>query len=124
MFMTLPRCRFVSVPSPRSVPDTTRSAWGREGSSLRPRDYQSPALTTELRPLTVLRLTRPGRVGAISVAGSARRSGPPTPGYRPGAAGSVGETRTLNLAVNSRLLCQLSYPGTTPHSVDHAVWHR
>jgi hypothetical protein len=25
--------------------------WGREGSNLRPRDYESPALTTELRPL-------------------------------------------------------------------------
>src|SRR5262245_26913920 len=24
--------------------------WGREGSNLRPRDYESPALTTELRP--------------------------------------------------------------------------
>ncbi len=27
---------------------------------------------------------------------------------------SGGETRTLNLAVNSRLLCQLSYPGIAP----------
>ena len=25
--------------------------WGRQGSNLRPRDYESPALTTELRPL-------------------------------------------------------------------------
>ena len=24
--------------------------WGRQGSNLRPRDYESPALTTELRP--------------------------------------------------------------------------
>ena len=26
------------------------AAWGRQGSNLRPRDYESPALTTELRP--------------------------------------------------------------------------
>ena len=30
--------------------------WGRQGSNLRPRDYESPALTTELLPL---RLARP-----------------------------------------------------------------
>ncbi len=27
------------------------TGWGRQGSNLRPRDYESPALTTELRPL-------------------------------------------------------------------------
>jgi hypothetical protein len=28
---------------------------------------------------------------------------------------SGGETRTLNHTVNSRVLCQLSYPGKLPH---------
>jgi hypothetical protein len=28
----------------------TRGWWGRQGSNLRPRDYESPALTTELLP--------------------------------------------------------------------------
>jgi hypothetical protein len=28
-----------------------RPEWGRQGSNLRPRDYESPALTTELLPL-------------------------------------------------------------------------
>ena len=58
--------------------------WGRQGSNLRPRDYESPALTTELRPREVVQHS------------------------------SGGETRTLNPAVNSRMLCQLSYPGPTP----------
>ena len=36
-------------------------SWGRKGSNLRPRDYESPALTTELRPRRPHRLTRSGR---------------------------------------------------------------
>src|SRR5215510_9625936 len=31
-----------------------RDVWGRKGSNLRPRDYESPALTTELRPRRIL----------------------------------------------------------------------
>src|SRR5438552_6864815 len=55
--------------------------WARQGSNLRPGDYESLALTTELR---------------------ARGAG----GTRSG-----GETRTLNQRINSPLLCRLSYPG-------------
>src|SRR4051794_38107566 len=47
---------------------------------------------------------------------SARRGPPPAMGSR----SSGGETRTLNLAVNSRLLCRLSYPGWTAHSAGRA----
>ncbi len=50
--------------------------WARQGSNLRPRHYECPAL-----PLS----------------------------YGPESSG--GETRTLNHTVNSRVLCQLSYPG-------------
>src|ERR1700681_2664275 len=94
MFMTLPSVphalsALVDVPTPQRH----ACAWGREGSNLRPRDYESPALTTELRP----------RIGRQQ---SEKRSR---------ASCSGGETRTLNLAVNSRLLCQLSYPGMAPH---------
>jgi hypothetical protein len=35
--------------------------WGRKGSNLRPRDYESPALTTELRPLDVAQARRATR---------------------------------------------------------------
>lgn len=35
---------------PLSRTDLRKQSWGREGSNLRPRDYESPALTTELRP--------------------------------------------------------------------------
>ncbi len=64
---------------------------------------------------------RRGRIGPVEDAGG-RSSG--------------GETRTLNLAVNSRLLCRLSYPGwlagsAYPLSTDClnglpelARWHR
>ena len=36
------------------VPVGTAPGWAREGSNLRPRDYESPALTTELRALARL----------------------------------------------------------------------
>lgn len=32
------------------APESARRAWGREGSNLRPTDYESAALTAELRP--------------------------------------------------------------------------
>ena len=35
-------------------PNQYMITWGRQGSNLRPRDYESPALTTELRPPTGL----------------------------------------------------------------------
>jgi hypothetical protein len=35
---------------PPDLDDPTIEQWGRQGSNLRPRDYESPALTTELRP--------------------------------------------------------------------------
>src|SRR5580698_6047404 len=85
----------MSTVSPVRGHNTRR--WGRQGSNLRPRDYESPALTTELRPLT-------GLIGA----GLRHRPGS---GAHRLAPRSGGETRTLNLAVNSRSLCQLSYPG-------------
>src|ERR1700689_4475363 len=78
MFMTLPS---VSQPRrflPRPVPEERRPSWGREGSNLRPRDYESPALTTELRPLACPPPDAAGRVGAISVAG-AHGDGPRAP---------------------------------------------
>ena len=43
-----------SGPSASSGPATGLESldwWGRQGSNLRPRDYESPALTTELLPL-------------------------------------------------------------------------
>jgi hypothetical protein len=36
-------------------------AWGRQGSNLRPRDYESPALTTELLPLELVFLRATNR---------------------------------------------------------------
>jgi hypothetical protein len=35
---------------PGSPGITQKFLWGRQGSNLRPRDYESPALTTELLP--------------------------------------------------------------------------
>jgi hypothetical protein len=48
--------------------------------------------------LDVVRVARRGDLSIAEVADEEESSG--------------GETRTLNLAVNSRLLCRLSYPGT------------
>ncbi len=59
--------------------------WARQDSNLRPKDYESSALTAELRAPEGLWHNAPTSSG--------------------------GETRTLNHTVNSRVLCQLSYPG-------------
>lgn len=77
------------------------------GSNHRPSDYESPALTTELRAPAGAHhgapRRRPGKRGEHR--GSGDR------GCRLAPSCSGGETRTLDLAVNSRMLCQLSYPG-------------
>src|SRR5271169_5254413 len=36
--------------------------WGRQGSNLRPKDYESPALTTELRPQRIMTQAGLGRL--------------------------------------------------------------
>lgn len=56
--------------------------WARRGSNPRPRDYESPALTTELQAPVL-----------------------------PAGTGSGAGTRTQNPLINSQMLCQLSYPG-------------
>ena len=100
--------------------------WARVGSNHRPRDYESPALTTELRALGVPSGAR-ARCRPLEgrAEGSARGSPDPTgsgatdvaplpssntqPGWSPG---SGGEVRTRSLGINSALLRQLSYPGS------------
>jgi hypothetical protein len=71
--------------------------WARWGSNPRPSDYESPALTAELR----------ARAGALKIAH---------------AGGSGGETRTLNQRINSPLLCRLSYPGRDRGRIAAAGW--
>ena len=62
--------------------------WARQESNLRPKDYESPALTTELR---AHRTDRPAEILLE---------------WRSG-----GGTRTHNKRLNRPLLCRLSYPG-------------
>ena len=64
--------------------------WGGWVSNPRPRDYESPALTTELPPRN---------------ANGARRRTPN---------GSESRARTCDPLINSQLLCQLSYLGMAP----------
>ncbi len=68
--------------------------WARQGSNLRPKDYESPALTTELRARN--RSAAAGRTCGVGT----RRSG--------------GGTRTHNKRLNRPVLCRLSYPGIRP----------
>ena len=70
--------------------------WARKGSNLRPSDYESPALTTELR--------------APSGDTTAGR-GPARTEVRADGGGSGGGARTHDILINSQTLCQLSYPG-------------
>ena len=46
--------------------DLMRSAWAQEGSNLRPSDYESPALTTELHALCASDGTRTRVNGSTS----------------------------------------------------------
>src|ERR1035438_10230708 len=62
---SLRTCRYLSrhatFGAPGAVLSTSRTAiswWARQGSNLRPRDYESPALTTELRALPVTAVCR------------------------------------------------------------------
>ena len=48
--------------------------WGRQGSNLRPRDYESPALTTELLPREATAAARSADVTRSTVHRSARSS--------------------------------------------------
>jgi hypothetical protein len=58
--------------------------WGRQGSNLRPRDYESPALTTELLPLGCTEIDLPWGQSLRTHSGGAN-GGPELPvpeGYR------------------------------------------
>ncbi len=96
--------------------DVTSSQWARQDSNLRPKDYESSALTAELRA------RGPAAVGecrwqqqtvclARGIGRGWRGRAPALRAAQPPPKSSGGETRTLNLTVNSRLLCRLSYPG-------------
>ena len=87
------RGRVGEVPGKRKGPVgkrvTSIRSWARQESNLRPKDYESPALTTELRA--------PGSKTLNRQPVGTRRSG--------------GGTRTHNKRLNRPLLCRLSYPG-------------